>query len=145
MINGFTRNSRIKNYYRNAFCEVVERNTDAWDYQFAALFMRKRYLSVMPKVKLVKNVGIEIETTTHTGGYDYFRRKYAQFGQLEFPLAHPPSVSADIGADERTERIWMGIFPRGLIWLGARFPSLGNALDKIGDFFWKYCRRLFEL
>ena len=44
------------------------------------------------------------------------------------PLAHPAAVAPDVKADDRTERIMMGIVPRGIIWLGNKLPRFCRPL-----------------
>ena len=92
----------------------------------------KGMLGVVPRVQLIANNGIAVSEATHTGGYNYFASRFANAGSLEFPLVHPSEVVCDEWADRRRERMEGAIFPRGLTWLGCKFPRLAPMLSAVG-------------
>ncbi len=121
IIAAHTQNPRMRKYYRRAFA-YVSNGGATWDYQFGFSFMAEKYLSIIPRERLVSNQGIGLVASTHTGGYDFFAGEFSTAGAISFPLVHPTCVAPDSAADDRTERIVTGIFPRGLIWIGNRLP-----------------------
>ena len=145
IIEGHTRNRRMRRYLRKAF-EYVRNGGATWDYQFGFSFIANGYLSVVPRERLVANQGIGLEASTHTGGYDFFAKDFSTAGEMSFPLVHPERVEPDIQADNRAERIMMGILPRGLTWFGSKLPRccrpvltlIGRGIRNVAPF-------LFEL
>lgn len=135
-------------YYKKFYQTIardVQNGLSTWDVQFTLLFLRNGYLSVVPKVRLVANVGLADGRATHTGGYVYWAREWAKTGVIDFPLVYRESVVCDDAADRLRERIEGAIFPRGLTWLGAKFPCLCGLLSVIGGVFEKIVPFLFRL
>ena len=110
----------------------VQAGLDAWDFPFSLMFLAEGYLAVSPRVKLVANAGVCEAEATHTGGYNYYAPRFAKAGKITFPLVHPEAVVCDEGADRRREQMEGAIFPRGLTWLGCKFPRLCPLLSTIG-------------
>ena len=134
-------------YYKKfymAIARAVSTGLSTWDVQFSLLFMQKNYLSVVPKVRLVANVGLADLRATHTGGYVYWAREWARTGVVDV-CAHPAAVICDEAADRLRERIEGAILPRGLTWLGAKCPSLCGIISGIGGVFEKLLPFLFRL
>lgn len=120
-----------KKFMRKGLREVRE-GLDAWDFPFSLMFLAEGYLAVSPRVKLVANAGVCDTAATHTGGYNYYAPRFAKAGSLEFPLLPPKEVVCDEGADRRREQMEGAIFPRGMTWLGCKFPRLCPLLSTIG-------------
>jgi hypothetical protein len=116
-----------------------------WDIQFSLLFLLKGWLSVVPRERLVINAGVADERATHTGGYVYWAKEWVKAGKLDSLLIHPEKVICDKDADYVRERMEGAIFPRGLTWLGAKFPCLSKALTCIGEIAEKVAPALFRL
>ena len=136
MIDGITATVYYKKFYKGLLREV-EKGLSTWDVQMSMLFMAKENLSIVPKVRLVANVGLADKRATHTGGYVYWAREWAKTGSYNYG-SPPRIVACDDAADHLRERIEGAILPRGLTWIGAKFPSLcgilsimGNAMEKI--------------
>ncbi len=108
LIKNHTQNKRMQKYWRDSFRAVMDGSLNTWDYQVCCMFMANGYLSVVPRERLVANVGIGLPTAVHTGGYDFFADEFATLGHVDFPLVHPEKIEADRYADDRTERIMMG-------------------------------------
>ena len=106
--------------------------------------MKKGYLSVVPKARLVANVGLADSRATHTGGYVYWAREWARAGVVDFCVPHP-AVVCDEAADRLRERIEGAILPRGLTWLGAKCPRLCGMISGIGGMLEKILPFLFRL
>ena len=120
-----------KKFMRKGLREVRE-GLDAWDFPFSMMFLAEGFLAVSPRVKLVANAGVCDTAATHTGGYNYYAPRFAKAGSLEFPLLPPKEVVCDEGADRRREQMEGAIFPRGMTWLGCKFPQLCPLLSTIG-------------
>ena len=121
----------MRNIYRK-FLTAVKGGLSTWDVQLSLLFLARHLLSIVPKERLVTNVGIADKRATHTGGYVYWNDEWAKVGTIDFPLVHPVDVSCDKKADYIRERMEGAILPRGLTWLGAKYPHLSGVLTCIG-------------
>lgn len=131
IINESKATPYYKKFYRGLI-DAVANGLSTWDVQFSMLFIEKNYLSVVPKVRLVANAGLDDDRATHTGGWIYWGHKWSKAGSLNFPLIHPQEIVCDKSADRLRERMEGAIFPRGLTWLGARFPILRRLLSAVG-------------
>ena len=110
----------------------VQNGLDAWDFPFSLMFLAEGYLTVLPREKLVTNAGVCDAAATHTGGYNYYAPHFAKAGKITFPLVHPEAVVCDEWSDRRREQMEGAVFPRGLTWLGCKFPRLCPLLSMIG-------------
>ena len=135
----------FKNFIRQGLREVREGKINTWDFQFFLAFMANNWLSIVPRERLTTNAGIADENATHTGGYNYYAGRYAECGHIDFPLVHPKSVVCDEWADRRREQMEGAIFPRGLTWLGCKFPALFPLLSMIGRVAEKIAPILFRV
>ena len=120
-----------KMFMRKGLTEV-RAGLNTWDFQFALMFLAEGYLAVSPREKLVANAGLCDAAATHTGGYNYYAPRFARAGRITFPLVHPEAVVCDEWADRRREQMEGAIFPRGLTWLGCKFPRLCPFLSMFG-------------
>ena len=122
----------------------VGKGLSTWDIQFSLLFLKKRYLSVVPQKRLVANAGLDDARATHTGGYIYWGKEWGKAGSIEFPLVHPAIVTCDKKADWIRERMEGAIFPRGLTWIGAKMPCLSRVMTFFGEVAEKIAPFLFR-
>ena len=127
------------------FVDDLSTGLDAWDIQFSIMLLLHGWWSIVPKTRLVANAGLADDRATHTGGYIYWGKDWSKAGTLEFPLIHPEAVVCDDAADRLREKIECAIFPRGLTWLGAKFPFLcglmtfiGKVAEKISPFLFRW-------
>lgn len=118
---------------------------NSWAYPFLLHFLAHRWLQVVPKVRLVANGGFDDRNATHTGGYLYYAKEYANVGDVELPYVHPDSPVCDEKADRRREQMEGAIFPRGLTWLGCKFPALCPFLSALGQMAERVVPFLFRL
>lgn len=139
-IDNSTATPYMRNVYRG-FLSAVKGGLSTWDVQLSLLFISKHLLSIVPRERLVTNVGISDERATHTGGYIYWNDKWAKVGTIDFPLVHPVEVSCDNKADYIRERMEGATLPRGLTWIGSKCPHLswlltctGRILESIAPF-----------
>ena len=140
--------SNMTAYYKklfNMFAVAIANGLSTWDIQFSILFLAKGWLSVVPQNRLVANTGIDDMSATHTGGYVYWGKDWSKAGSIEFPLVHPEDVVCDEAADRIRERMEGAIFPRGLTWIGAKFPCLcgymtfiGKVAEKVAPFVFRW-------
>lgn len=74
-------------YWRNCFEKTWRGEVDTWDYQWHYTVMRRRGLSVVPRVNLITNVGHGPEAThTHASGVDVDMQGTDDLGPLMLPL-----------------------------------------------------------
>lgn len=146
-VTALVSNAEITPYYRKFYQSVaisVQSGLSTWDVQFTLLFLRRGYLSVVPRVRLVANVGLADGRATHTGGYVYWAREWAKTGGID-ALVPTTIVVCDAAADCLRERMEGAILPRGLTWLGAKFPSMCGFLSAVGGTIEKIAPILFRL
>ena len=92
-VSSLVANAESTAYYRNfymAIANAVRNGLSTWDVQFSLLFLKKGYLSIVPKVRLVANVGLADSRATHTGGYVYWAHEWAQTGVVGVAPPPPP-------------------------------------------------------
>ena len=84
---------------RQAIATMMEkaRELDSWALPFGIHCRSQSYLSVVPEVNLVENVGFGARST-HTAFEDYVSQVEAT--SLSFPLRHPPSIELNPMVDE---------------------------------------------
>ncbi len=75
---------------------LASSSLNSWALPFAVHFLRRNYLSTVPEVNLVENVGFG-DRSTHTTFEDYVARVASQ--PLSFPLRHPPVIRANPEVD----------------------------------------------
>ena len=135
-------------YYKRVlhlFATDIDKGLSTWDIQFSLLSLSMGWLNIVPKQRLVSNAGLADNRATHTGGYIYWGKDWSKAGSLEFPLSHPNEIKCDDAADRLRERMEGAIFPRGLTWLGAKFPLLcklmtfiGRVAEKVAPFLFRW-------
>ena len=143
MLKGINATAYYKRFYKGLM-RAVENGLSTWDVQMSLLFMEKGYLSVVPKVRLIANAGLADNRATHTGGYVYWAREWAKTGSYNNSLILPV-VACDDVADHLRERMEGAIFPRGLTWLGAKFPPLCSILSTVGNVMERHAPFLFRI
>lgn len=139
--------STMTSYYKAMFhswTKDIANGLSTWDVQFSILFLAKGWLSIVPKTRLVANAGLADSRATHTGGYVYWGKDWSKAGSIEFPLVHPKEVVCDDAADRLRERMEGAIFPRGLTWIGAKFPCLCGLMTFVGRIAEKFVPFLFR-
>ena len=141
--------SYMTTYAKNVLSSFVRGVKDGslltWDVQFTMLFLDRGYLSIVPKVRLIANAGMSDGRATHTGSYVYWQKYWGRTGELGFPMIHARDVACDTDADRVRERMEGAIFPRGLTWLGAKFPCLCGSFSAIGATTEKFVPFLFKI
>ena len=115
---GFYKNKRLekqKLFFIDITKKAFERGDfkTSWDHQMTFTLMSHNMYGIAPKVNLIKNIGVDAETT-HGGSSmrNVMTRRFCGMGSkpLAFPLTHPPVVLED----KNYERIVGNIvcFPR---------------------------------
>ena len=144
LIDGINATTYYKKFYKG-LVQDVENGLSTWDVQLSLLFIEKGYLSVVPRVRLVANVGLADNRATHTGGYVYWAREWSKAGGIPPPHTRIPPVACDEAADYLRERMEGAIFPRGLTWLGSKCPPLCGILSVVGKVMENFAPILFRL
>lgn len=99
LLRGLVNNSKEMNYWEQIFDRVHASKIDTWDYQWTFCCWVQNGLSVLPKVNLVSNIGLGIEST-HTHKDSPLANMPVL--PMEFPLKHPPFLLCDSKADSIT-------------------------------------------
>ena len=95
---------------------------DSWALPFAVHFAQRGYLSAVPHINLVENIGFGVEST-HTQFEDYVSQVPA--ATMDLPLSHPPVIQVNPELDALESRLdareWW-LYPlRHPISVGAKF------------------------
>ena len=134
----------MKRVKKEGALRAVEK-LSTWDFQFSIASMANGWLNIVPRERLVVNLGQFDELASHTGGYNYYAREFGTMGAIEFPLKHPEHLVCDDKADRRREMMEAALFPRMLTWVGAKFPILSGMLNSAGDVLFRSMPKLKEL
>ncbi|MBP5284694.1 MAG: hypothetical protein ILO34_01135, partial [Kiritimatiellae bacterium] len=107
-----------------SFSGVASGLINTWDVQMSVIFFCNNLLTIVPKERLVVNLGIGALAATHTQGFNLYAKQFSTPGRIEFPLKHPNEVCPDSNADRRREMWIDGFFARCLTWVGDKFRYL---------------------
>jgi hypothetical protein len=84
---------------------------DTWDYQWDLISRAKRKLSIVPKVNMIKNIGVGGGTHTINYGEEKSYKTY----KLNFPLKHPVKIIEDRDYFDRyVKRYSVSFFDKGI-------------------------------
>ena len=103
--NGLKRifnNTKDSYYWSSIFDDVYNNKIDTWDYQWSFTCFVNNYLSVMPSVNLVSNIGFSPSGSTHTKRISKFSKM--RTAELSFPLIEPSKIVRSIESDKITQR-----------------------------------------
>jgi hypothetical protein len=89
-------------YWENIFDGVHAGRINTWDYAWTFSCWSQHFLTVLPNVNLVKNIGTGAEAT-NTKDKDSNMHHLA-VGQMEFPLQHPAVMVRNQQADDYSQR-----------------------------------------
>lgn len=98
VLNEVFRDRKSVLYWSSIFEDVYKNKIDTWDYQWSYACFKNKYLSVMPCVNLVSNIGFGQPDSTHTKRESRFSNM--QTYPLSFPLSHPVNIVNDIKSDK---------------------------------------------
>lgn len=135
----------FKMFMHKGIQDVQAGRCNTWDFQFALAALSMKWLCVVPRQRLVANIGLTDVDATHTNGYNYYAGRFVMSGVIDSPIAHPTAVVCDEWADRRRERMEGAIFPRGLTWLGSKMPWLCPLLSAAGKIVERIAPILFRL
>lgn len=105
-------NSKIMNYFIEAFKLTKEGKINTWDYQYVFSNMINNGLSIQPNVNMISNIGFNQSATHTTNAADILaNRPLASFEKIMHPNFVVPIISRDIEQVERflpslTEKVW---------------------------------------
>jgi hypothetical protein len=89
-------------YWSSIFNDVHNNKIDTWDYQWSFICFVNNYLSVMPAVNLVSNIGFSPNGSTHTKRISKFSNM--KTSELSFPLKIPKEIVRSTESDKITQR-----------------------------------------
>lgn len=79
-------NKQERLFWKNNFESVYLKKIDTWDYQFVCCMWMQQFVSIIPNVNLVSNIGFG-PNATHTTGASVFSNISTE--EITFPLVHP--------------------------------------------------------
>ena len=80
---------------------VYEKSIDTWDYQWIISFWRQGFLSIIPSVNLISNIGFGVDAT-HTHDMDDFAEMKTE--EIKFPLIHPSEFLLNYDAERHVAK-----------------------------------------
>jgi hypothetical protein len=93
----------VANSWMKIFQNVIDENSDVWDYQWTLTCWLQSGLAILPNVNLVSNVGFGVDAT-HTFSADTNCDELPSFSvpasAIPLPLTHPDFVLRDVALDE---------------------------------------------
>lgn len=89
-------------YWSTIFDDVYNNKIDTWDYQWSYTCFVNSYLSVMPSVNLISNIGFNQGEATHTKRVGKFSNMATS--ELIFPLKTPESIIISVESDKIVRR-----------------------------------------
>jgi len=99
----FNNKSQVE-YWRKIFDSVYEGKIDTWDYQLSLTFITNHYMSVIPNVNLISNLGYCGEATHTAGGGGVLSEMKTL--PMNFPMIHPDFMIKDALADKKVETLF---------------------------------------
>jgi hypothetical protein len=139
--------SKMTRYYKKIFIDYLtglKAGLSTWDVQLSLLFMEQGYLSVVPKERLISNMGLSDKRATHTANYVYWSDQWTRVGKMDIPVIDPISVVPDEKADYHRERMEGAFLPRVLTYIGSKIRFLSKAMSVMGRILERWCPFLFR-
>lgn len=98
-LDGISQTQNEKHYWQKAFNNTYLGKIDTWDYQWVLTAWAQSWVSIVPNVNLIKNIGFGVDAT-HTKGASALSNM--QIEDLKFPLTHPIIHTNSYRADRYT-------------------------------------------
>jgi hypothetical protein len=102
ILNKVFNNRRDVYYWSAIFNDVYNNKIDTWDYQWSFTCFVNNYLSAMPSVNLISNIGFNQGEATHTKRVSKFSNMATS--ELAFPLKNPESIIRSVESDKIVRR-----------------------------------------
>lgn len=113
-LQGVFSDAREAAYWTRIFDTVHRRELDTWDYVWTYSCWAQSFLSILPKINLVANIGFGSSATHTTGAMPPWLPLSAQ--AMPFPLRHPPVMVVSHAADQWSQKnIFGSAKSRGLV------------------------------
>lgn len=106
--------------WKQIFESVYQGKIDTWDYQWTFACWMNNFLTLLPSVNLISNIGFGIASTFTIDNND--KRANLSIQEMHFPLYHPPYIIRDTKADKFTYRNFV------------RVPFLKRVKNKLKEF-----------
>jgi hypothetical protein len=140
-LNAMSLSPEFAEYWERCFESTYTGHLDAWDYQWTFCCWAQNGLTATPRVNLVSNIGFG-PGATHTTDRTNPLGQMAT-GILQFPLDHPPLLTAHQGFDAFADRAMFGIHRQGSTTAIRSLPR--RAIGKIFRRLQSGFRRALEL
>jgi hypothetical protein len=96
-------NIRTRAYWTRIFDAVYTGEIQsAWDYQWTFMSWVHELVTVMPKVNMVRNIGIGVKSATHTKASNWINK--IRVLPMKFPLVHPQEKKINDVFDELLQK-----------------------------------------
>ncbi len=89
-------------YWSTIFDDVYADKINTWDYQWTYACFMNNYLSIMPSINLISNIGFGDTQSTHTKRTSKFANMSTS--PIQFPLSHPFKIEKNVESDKITQR-----------------------------------------
>ncbi len=119
------RTSEGVRFWRSVLDDVHSEKIDTWDYQLSLVHWVENWLTVLPNVNLVSNIGFGADATHTLSSNNPFAN--AKVYPLELPLAHPKTVERHAEHDHQKELMKFAK-PLSAVLLNRVFNKLPDSL-----------------
>ena len=109
-------------YWVDLFDAVHQRRIDTWDYPWTLACWTQNFLTALPCINLVTNIGIGPDAT-HTKDVEAGMHQL-RAGEIELPLRHPSLVILNHEADAWSQKNIFG---------AAKSKTLGGRLQRLAE------------
>ncbi len=124
----YVNNKKADAYIMEKFKETFEKKNSSWGYAWAFSMFLNRGLSIIPKVNLIKNIGIGEMATNTKNTLGYFLNTQTQ--EIDFPLRH--LLVQEVDEKRELEVFFHTQKTRKGLWIQTLFPKfLRNLVSKI--------------
>lgn len=102
-LHGLFDKKTTRYYWNNIFNDIYYKKINTWDYQLSFMCLYKKYLTVIPKVNLISNIGFGSTNSTHTknNGGIFSEMKT---GVIDMPIIHPNEILRNKKFDDYIQR-----------------------------------------
>ena len=100
LLSGIFRTGQEAGYWEKIFDLVASGKINTWDYQWSLTCFINNFVTILPSINLVSNIGFGNEATNTRDSEDQRGDMEAQ--EMQFPLCHPPYVIRDADAENYT-------------------------------------------
>jgi hypothetical protein len=98
------KSKRILKYWITIFERTYLGLINTWDYQWHYTNLRRRRLSIVPKINLISNIGVSIDATHEVNKTEVHERKLHDFNSMH--LKHPCKIEVNKSYDKTIDKLF---------------------------------------